>query len=121
MKNIFGIARIFCFAAAVLLFAGCGKSEAERFFEKGNASSDTTEKLKWYEKAAEKGHAPAQLATAEIYWREIEDLEKAEKWFSKAAKSGNKVVEEHAKINLDTVRMQLKTKRMAREFFGERR
>ena len=108
MKNINVVIRIFCLAAAVLLFAGCGKPEAEQFYEKARKAQSESEKLAWYVKAAEKGHAGAQVEAGTIYLAlgtdiSLRDLVQAEKWLKKAAQSSDKYAKERAEINLDTL------------------
>ena len=85
-----------------LFLAGCGES-AEKMYRKGNHAKGTDEKIQWYEKAAKRGHAVAQVELGIILRDEKGDFEKAEKWLRKAAASNDENAKSRANINLRTL------------------
>jgi len=73
----------------------CQEQEGDELYDKGEAAwdrEDYTEAVSWYQKAAEQGHANAQLNLGACYQGSTgvsSDLKKAEEWYLKAAEQGN--------------------------------
>ena len=87
-------------------------------YENGRRAKDITEQILWYEKAAEKGHAEAQLELGVIYLdtEGMRDLEKAEKWLRKAAASNDRNAKKRAETNLGTLDSMKKSENALHKF-----
>lgn len=111
-----------CFISGLFL-VGCGQS-GQKEYEKGRRTKDITEQIQWYEKAAEKGHAGAQLELGVIYLGHMShtegmrDLEKAEKWLRKAAASNDRNAKERAETNLSTLDSMKKSENSLHKFLN---
>ena len=76
-------------------FASAGKDTTEEYYKKGVAifnQENYAEAVKWFRKAAERGHADAQIRLGECYyygWGTSLDRIEAAKWFRKAAERGH--------------------------------
>ena len=88
-----------CFGTVILILSGCSKTPDEqyalgrRYYKGDGVETNRAEAVKWYRKAAERGHAGAQFAlgTCYCYGEGVEkNHAEAVKWWRKAADQGQK-------------------------------